>query len=59
MPARAYDAKLATPVVVLGIRTIGQLLTEIAYLPPTQRRSRQPMTLAARFAASSSAIWRS
>jgi methylated-DNA-[protein]-cysteine S-methyltransferase len=30
----AYDAKLPTPVAVLGIRTAGAMLTDIEYLPP-------------------------
>ena len=34
MPASLYQAKLATPFSVLGIRTEGDWLTSIDYLPP-------------------------
>jgi methylated-DNA-[protein]-cysteine S-methyltransferase len=33
MPLETYQAKLATPFAVLGIRTVGELLTDIEYLP--------------------------
>lgn len=33
MPLEIHHAKLATPFAVLGIRTVGELLTDIEYLP--------------------------
>ena len=33
MSLESFQAKLATPFAVLGIRTVGELLTDIAYLP--------------------------
>ena len=32
-PGEVFDARLATPFAVLGIRTAGELLTDIEYLP--------------------------
>ena len=33
MPLESFQAKLATPFAVLGIRTVGAMLTDIEYLP--------------------------
>lgn len=33
LPSLPFQAKLATPIAVLGVRTLGDLLTDIEYLP--------------------------
>ena len=33
MPLESYQAKISTPFAVLGVRTVGEVLTDIEYLP--------------------------